>query len=97
MVVIESARKHNDTGYLPAGVPRRRFAVAQPPREATAPPYYLHQEQPSRTRKGSVGYFFIVRAENRRGFLFSGVYRYKKRIYLDNYKTVCSGRKVFVG
>ena len=65
--------------------------------EATANPCYLHQEQPGRTRKGSVGYFFIVRAEYRRGFLFSEIYRYKKRIYLDNYKTACRGRRVFVG
>ena len=77
--------------------PEVRGGEATKGSEATANPCYIHQEQPGRTRKGSVGYFLIVRAENRCGFLFSGIYRYKKRIYLDNYKTVCSGCGVFVG
>ena len=43
--------------------PEVRGGEAAKGSEMTATPYYLHQEQPGRTRKGSIGYFFIVRAE----------------------------------
>ena len=50
--------------------PEVRGGEATKGSEATAIPYYPHHEQPGRTRKGSVGCFFIVRAEYRCGFLF---------------------------
>lgn len=59
MVVIESARKHNDTGYLPAGVPRRRFAVAKPPREAKRlqPPIISTKSNPVEPERDRLGIF----------------------------------------
>ena len=57
MVVIESARKHNDTGYLPAGVPHRRLAVAQPPREAKRlqPPIISTKSNPVEPERDRLG------------------------------------------